>query len=414
MEVLFVSHKYPPATGGMEKQSFELIKGMSAHVVVHTLLFEKEKESRLRFFWKLNASITKIIDDHPKIEIIHFNDGLLASLATFHHRYDRRRLKKIVTIHGLDVVFPLAIFQKTILPRFNQFDHIIAVSAATAEAAISRGLDPKKVTVISNGVDHALVNRKDHLSWQQLRKFYPQLPDNGKYMITLGRPIKRKGISWLMKEVIPHMPTDFRLFMIGPFRKKKSFIEYLFPLLPPKLTHLYTLFLGFPTDQTRIRALLLEEPYKTRAHHLGKVPCEHLSSLLRYADAFLMPNVHIPGDMEGFGLVCLEASLSGTLVVAANIEGITQAIHDRRNGLLLPAGEAEQWVGQLKQIHQTGGRIYPVKDYSRYTLEHFSWKKMCQSYYHIFGAVLSSTTDRQAGHKYPVPSNDITPVSPQL
>ena len=25
-EILFVSHKYPPATGGMEKQSYELIK----------------------------------------------------------------------------------------------------------------------------------------------------------------------------------------------------------------------------------------------------------------------------------------------------------------------------------------------------------------------------------------------------
>lgn len=110
MEVLFVSHKYPPSTGGMEKQSFELIKGMSSHVTVHTLLFEKEKENRFRFFWTLNVSINKMLHDYPEIEIIHFNDGLLASFATFHRGYDR--LKKIVTIHGLDVVFPLAFFQK--------------------------------------------------------------------------------------------------------------------------------------------------------------------------------------------------------------------------------------------------------------------------------------------------------------
>lgn len=399
MEVLFVSHKYPPSTGGMEKQSFELIKGMSSHVIVHTLLFEKEKENRLRFFWTLNASINRMLHDYPEIEIIHFNDGLLASFATFHRGYDR--LKKIVTIHGLDVVFPLAFFQKKILPRLNQFDHIIAVSTATAEAAISRGVNAEKITVISNGVDHEMVN-KNSLTWQQLRKLYPQLPDNGKYMVTLGRPVKRKGVSWLMKEVIPRMPTDFRLLMIGPFRKKKPFIEHLFSFLPAKLTHLLTLALGFPTDQTLIRELLLSEPYKTQAHHLGKIPVDHLSALLKYADAFLMPNINIPGDMEGFGLVCLEGSLSGTLVVASNIEGITQAIHNRRNGLLLPAGQVDPWVSQLEQIHQACGKIYPVKEYSDYTLEHFSWKKMCQGYYHVFCAVLSSASAFQQDRKYPV------------
>ncbi|MDR1601380.1 MAG: glycosyltransferase [Tannerella sp.] len=53
-------------------------------------------------------------------------------------------------------------------------------------------------------------------------------------------------------------------------------------------------------------------------------------------DAFLMPNIPVEGDMEGFGLVCLEASACGTLVFAADIDGIPDAVRNGKNGFLLP------------------------------------------------------------------------------
>ena len=33
-EILCISHKYPPSTGGMERQSYELIKGLRAYYKV--------------------------------------------------------------------------------------------------------------------------------------------------------------------------------------------------------------------------------------------------------------------------------------------------------------------------------------------------------------------------------------------
>ena len=39
MSILFVSHKYPPATGGMEKQSFELIQGIAQHQKIFKIVY---------------------------------------------------------------------------------------------------------------------------------------------------------------------------------------------------------------------------------------------------------------------------------------------------------------------------------------------------------------------------------------
>ncbi len=38
----------------------------------------------------------------------------------------------------------------------------------------------------------------------------------------------------------------------------------------------------------------------------------------------VMPSLHVPGDIEGFGIVILEAGMSGLLAIAARLEGIQE------------------------------------------------------------------------------------------
>jgi len=385
-EVLFVSHKYPPATGGMEKQSYELINGATLYIKVHTLIYDP-KEPIIRFFRKLNSRILQKLQKHPQIGLIHFNDGLIAALATYHKGY--AHLRKVVTLHGLDVVFPWTYFQKKILPRFNAFDKIIAVSDATAHAAFERGIAKEKLIVINNGVDQYIVH-KSVAPMASLYAQYPVLRHSKNYFITLGRPVKRKGFSWLLEEVIPALEGDFQLLMVGPFDRKAAWREKVLSLLPQRWYRLITLFLGFPTDQRDIRKQL--KRLEHRATHLGKVPFEDLQILLHHATAFLMPNIPVKGDMEGFGLVCLEASLSGTLVVASELEGITNAIHQHINGILLPTQHSETWIAQLQAIIQSPEHHRQLgKQYQQKTLELFSWDKMCREYVQLFEGILADS-----------------------
>ena len=60
MEILFISHKYPPSIGGMEKQSYELIQGMEAYAKVHKIVYEGH-ESKLLFFLKLKRRVKTML-----------------------------------------------------------------------------------------------------------------------------------------------------------------------------------------------------------------------------------------------------------------------------------------------------------------------------------------------------------------
>src|SRR5690606_28051907 len=103
--------------------------------------------------------------------------------ASLHTGY--QHLPKMVTLHGLDVVFPLPYFQNKILPRFNRFEKIIAVSQATAQASLDRGIDPSKLLVIKNGVDQEIAH-PPKLSMEDLYARYPSLQSGKKTLITLG------------------------------------------------------------------------------------------------------------------------------------------------------------------------------------------------------------------------------------
>lgn len=379
MEILFVSHKYPPATGGMEKQSYELIEGMQKHCKVHRLVYDGTG-SRIGFFFTLNRKIKQLCRRHPGINIIHYNDGLLAAVSSFHRGY--AHLRRTATLHGLDVVFPSRIYHKYILPRFNRFDKLIAVSLCTADRAIALGLHPDKVTVIANGVDtrtDAPAKKVDLREW--LGEKGINLGDR-RILVLMGRPVLRKGFSWFIRSVLPKLNGRFILLLIGPFHHEPVALERRLSILPAALRTKIMLFLGYPSDEHTLRELLHR---RQDAVHLGRLPRTDINMVLSQADAFLMPNISVVGDMEGFGLVCLEAATQGALVFAANVDGIPDAIQHGKNGVLLPSENANAWADSLLELAKTPETLIDKKlAFRQFTIDNYSWEKMVISYHTLF------------------------------
>lgn len=382
MEILFVSHKYPPATGGMEKQSFELINGMQEHLTVHRIVYEG-RGSRLSFFLQLNRRIKEACKENPGITVIHFNDGLMAACCLLHRGYDH--LKKTVTVHGLDVVYPNFYYQRFILPAFNRFDLIIAVSKATADACISRNIAKEKIVVINNGVDTQV---RPTASRQQVEALfagkYQRNIQNRRLLVVMGRPVKRKGFSWFIQNVLPGLNEDFLLLIIGPVSKKNRGNRFL-QLLPAFIKTPAELFLGAPSDEQHIEKLIAQPCISKKVFRMGKLPFDEITSILSISDAFLMPNIPVTGDMEGFGLVCLEAVMCGANVYAAASGGITDAIHPGKNGTLLPPADHAAWIDAINnELEPRETTSYNANQAIAFTRENFSWKKTTGQYLTCF------------------------------
>ncbi len=390
MEILFITHKYPPSVGGMEKQSFELTQRMKKHAVVH-LLCCANGESKLHFFWQLKRNIQQKLDQHPGISMLHFNDGLAAAFCS--GTEDFPGILRTVTLHGLDVVYPNAFFQKKILPRIGRFQGIIAVSQATAAACVERGIDPQKVHVIPNGVDHDLADYVPKSEEQQQFQRDYNIDFNGKRtLILMGRPVLRKGFSWFLRSVFPLLEKDFQVLIIGPFRREKPFSATLLKILPATFRKQLELLFGMPSDEDAVRDLLKSPELKGRVQHLGKLPLSDIMQIMSASTAFLMPNIQVEGDMEGFGLVCLEANLRGLPVIAANLEGITDAVQDGKNGWLLPSQNVGVWVAALSKLDYEPAASTAFGQQARqYVLDHFGWEKMTAEYYQYFEELLTKS-----------------------
>lgn len=79
----------------------------------------------------------------------------------------------------------------------------------------------------------------------------------------------------------------------------------------------------------------------------GHVPHHDLTSLYACCDVFLMPSRFLPvdHDVEGFGIVYLEASACSRAVIGGRSGGIEDAVLDGKTGFLVDPGE----VGALEQ-----------------------------------------------------------------
>lgn len=383
MEVLFVSHKFPPSTGGMEKQSYELVTRFEKKGKVHRLVYEK-KGSVVFFFLFLYSRIKQICRENPNIKIIHFNDALIASFCIFLPK--KNGIKYVVTLHGLDVVFPSSIYHQSIFKRLIRFDHFIAVSRATATKAIELGIPSAKVSVIPNGVSTEEAPTHPGETYQNWLESKGIASSNQTTLMMLGRAVSRKGFSWFSNEVMPLLGGDFCLYMAGPFRFEPSFQERLIYLLPTTFQQKLMLFLGYASDEREIRKALKINP---NIHHFGRVSFDEKNMLLQHADAFLMPNIHVEGDMEGFGLVCLEAAINKTLVFAADTEGIPDAIQDHKNGFLLPSENADVWAERLRHFAVNKALYKAQKDnFSNFTKENYNWEKMVDAYFIRFEEII--------------------------
>ncbi|TLV04084.1 glycosyltransferase family 4 protein [Dyadobacter luticola] len=382
MEILFVSHKFPPAIGGMEKQSYELITGMERYAKVHRLVYDGSG-SIIRFFYCLKKNIIRICKENPRISVIHFNDGLITAFCARHKGYEH--LKRTATLHGLDVVFPSNIYHCHILPRFNNFDKLIAVSQATAESAISLGIHPNKLTVIHNGVDVKDFRDQNSVNIQNTLAKFGIDYQNQPILVAMGRPVRRKGFSWFIKSVVPLLKGEFLFLLIGPYHSKPTAAERFLFFLPKNLKEKLTLFLGFPSDTPALRTLLVDPEFSKSVKHLGRLHDAEVKTIFAAASGFVMPNIQVDGDMEGFGLVCLEAVIAGVPVFAADIDGIPDAIRDGKNGYLLPSGDPEAWAQRLNVLlANPKSEKLNVAAFRAYTIENYNWEKMTKAYYELF------------------------------
>lgn len=384
MDILFISYKYPPSIGGMQKQSYHLINGFSDADNIHKIIYD-QKSSLVFFFISLFWRVPALLLKYPSIQVIHLNDGVCAICCAWMKLLRGKII--IATYHGLDLVFPNVIYQKLLLPIVKSFDAIITVSAYTREQCMVRGFAPDKVHMIKNGVDHYTDSIKEKSVPVSVKRTLDDYRGKGKKIIVaIGRPVKRKGFVWFVEKVLRELPKEYTFILIGPEPKENRFFEFFLRTLPKAVRTQIELFLGLSTEHKHLDVLVNHKDFKNRFRWYKKADHNTKNYILSKSDVMVMPNVIVHGDLEGFGLVALEANMYNVPVVAAELEGITSAITHRKNGLLVSSENTSAWVKAL--THDLNTEQWSCREY---VTEQFSWIKMAEEYRTLFEKVINET-----------------------
>ncbi len=104
----------------------------------------------------------------------------------------------------------------------------------------------------------------------------------------------------------------------------------------PKLR---VLIAGDGPDRGRLRALSTTLGLDDICRFTGAVAPDSLADHYAALDVFVMPSLEIADDLEGFGIVFLEAGAAGVASLAYRCGGVPDAVKDRRTGLLVTPGD---------------------------------------------------------------------------
>ncbi|MGE8317170.1 MAG: glycosyltransferase family 4 protein [Comamonas sp.] len=346
--VLFLTRKWPPAIGGMENYSLNLAQSMSEMVNIYTHALPGRMDGRppsmralLLFFFSSAAAIIK----QRKVDVIHIGDFVLWPLFLVARIFNRQATVAI-TAFGLDLLYAE---KNGILPKiyrhYLRLCHffcaknlkVIAISSATGKICKEKGYQSIKIAPLG-----VTVSKGEALSADSTEARTP-------FVLFVGRLVKRKGAAWFASHVLPELPPEIKMIVVGKKWDQEEF------------------------------QILMNSP---RVDYRGTVSQKELKKLRREAIAVLMPN--IPGngaDMEGFGLTALEAAADSGILIASGIEGIVDAVIDGQTGFLLPTMDTMAWQEKIQDIQKWN--MSKRNDFTSHALkilkENYSWSRVAKN-----------------------------------
>lgn len=140
--------------------------------------------------------------------------------------------------------------------------------------------------------------------------------------------------------------------------------------LPPQVT---LALAGSGDYEPQLRALANRLGVEQRVRWLGRLPRERVPVFLAACDTLVLPSRGIPVWQEQFGMVLVEAMLSGTPVVGSSSGAIPEVAGE--GGLIFPEGEAGALAAQLRRLaddpalRQTLAEQGRARAYREYTQE---------------------------------------------
>ncbi|PIR97672.1 MAG: glycosyltransferase family 1 protein [Candidatus Doudnabacteria bacterium CG10_big_fil_rev_8_21_14_0_10_41_10] len=314
-----------------------------------------EYKKYLPFFYSHVLTASNI--GHEKLDVYHSP----ANIIPF--RYNG---KFCVTVHDLAIyrrpdLFPSGqgFSVKYLVPRsINNAAKIIAVSESTKkDVEIFFKVDPKKIKVIYEGVDHDrfVPGDKTEKLPEDLKRKYKI---SQQYILFVGTLEPRKNLIRLLEAYYQltqkslEFKDHYQLVLVG---SKGWLYDEIFEEVENRNLQNNVVFPGY-------------------------LVASDLPKLYAHATAFVYPSLY-----EGFGLPVLEAMASGTPVITSSVSSMPEIAKDA--GLLVDPLDVEGLANAMEKIITDKSLQAELSEKGKKRSEKFSWEKCARETLEIYREV---------------------------
>ncbi|AAL62795.1 glycosyltransferase (type 1) [Pyrobaculum aerophilum str. IM2] len=358
MRVLWINHRCPkhPQAGGAEEYVFQISRRLVKMGHEVTLLAEKPSSLpehevidgveivRKGGFLTLHLWAPLYVAKHSREY-----DVIIDNVAHVFPFYSSKFTFKptIAVVHhvngkAINRVMPqplhfLGIAAEKSLP--HMYRSFIAVSRSTEEDLINLGVNPDRISVVYNGVDHEV--------------YKP------------GEKSERPLVLWLNRFVKYKNPDHaVRAFSIV----KKKIPEALFVMAGD--------------GPERPRAERLAKQLGVEVEFVGKISVRRKVELLQRAWVCVYTS-----EIEGWGLVALEAAASGTPCVGYAVGGLRESIIDGVTGFLARPGDIGDLANKIVRILNNAELLKRLTENAFRYAQNFDWNNSAERFLEVINSV---------------------------
>lgn len=358
--VVYVSRRFPPSVGGMQRLSAELVQALGARLPLRAAAWGGS-QALLPFvmpgllaraaLWLVRARAS------GRRPVLLAGDGVLTPFALATGRV--LGVPVACVLHGLDFVYPHVLFQAVVPPAVRHADLVIAISQHVRQLAIAGGVRSERCIAVPCAIQpDPLPDRRE--ARRALAAQVDGIDEDRPLLLTVGRLVARKGVA--------------------------GFLETAFPAILGGVPDALYVVAGSGPELERVRAAAA--PLANNVRLVAHVDDRTRSALYAAADLMILPNRQVPGDAEGFGLVAIEAAHAGLPVAAYAVEGIAESVVDGESGVLVSPGQwrelAEVAVGLLRDR----AALADLARTARETAEaRFSWSTAGDQYAQVLRSI---------------------------
>jgi len=137
---------------------------------------------------------------------------------------------------------------------------------------------------------------------------------------------------------------------------------------------------------SEIKAVMANMKLQNHIRLLGTLNDDELIEVYRASDVVILPVLPTTDDVEGFGIVLLEAAAAGKPTVAMRVGGIPDAVEDGKSGILVEPGDYDGLTRAIILLLKNRDQGLAMGEFGqRRVREQFGWNKIGKLYEVAFG-----------------------------